>query len=81
MTNDDVSLFTELNIRFSYHPPKGNQFARYEELRAGALRFAELIYASCPASFERECAIRKLQESVMWANASIACRDLTGGQG
>lgn len=57
---------------FTYHAPKETQPQRYEELRAKAREFAELILISCPDSRERSLAITKVEEAVFWANSSIA---------
>jgi len=57
---------------FTYHAPKGTQSQRYEELRGKAKEFAELILLSCPNSRERALAITKIEESIFWANSSIA---------
>jgi hypothetical protein len=57
---------------FVYHAPKGNQQARYEELRAKAKSFADMILISCPPSREKSLALTKLEECVFWCNASIA---------
>ena len=57
---------------FTYHAPKGDQAARYENLRYGAKYFALNILSKCPDSRERSLALTKLEEAVMWANASIA---------
>ena len=57
---------------FTYHPPKGNQQARYVEIRDTAKSFALLISDNCPASRERSLALTNLEQAVMWANASIA---------
>jgi hypothetical protein len=64
---------------FKYHAPKGNQGVRYEEIRSTARIFAGLIIDLCPASANRTIAIRKLQEAVMFANASIAIDDEEDG--
>lgn len=61
-----------LESDFTYHAPKGTQSQRYEELRAKAKEFAELIYLDCPRSREMALALTKLDETVFWANASIA---------
>ena len=61
-----------LDKAFMYHPPKDNQVSRYESLRIHAREMAELIVESCPPSRERSLALTKIEESVMWANASIA---------
>lgn len=57
---------------FCYHKPFGNQTDRYEQLRNEAKNLAKLIERLCPVSAERTLALRKLEESIMWANASIA---------
>jgi len=57
---------------FTYHPPKGDQPQRYEEIRGSAMLLADLIDLTCPDSREKSLAFTKLEESVMWANASIA---------
>jgi DNA primase catalytic subunit len=58
--------------RFVYQPPKGDQVDRYEHLRDAAADLATFYMENCPASRELSLAITKLEESVMWANASIA---------
>lgn len=65
----------DINSAFVYHKPNKDQTARHIELRANAKLFAELIDRSCPPSSERTLALRKLQECVMWANASIAINE------
>ena len=62
----------QLDNAFKYHSPKRDQNARYESLRATAKNLAELINGYCPESREKSLAITKLEESIMWANASIA---------
>lgn len=69
-------ITTEEAIRidniFTYHPPNGNQPARYEILRNGAKELANSILHHCPPSRERSLALTKLEEVCFWANASIA---------
>ena len=69
MTIDD------LKNRFSHHEPKGDQADRYERIRATAARFAMTVDELCPDSREKSLAMTKLEECVMWANASIARND------
>lgn len=57
---------------YSYHPPKGDQNDRYEAIRDNAKQLAMLFDIVCPDSRERSLAHTKLEEAVMWANASIA---------
>lgn len=57
---------------FTYHPPKPGQQEKYGAIRNTAKSLAHLILAEAPPSAERTLALRKVEESVMWANASIA---------
>lgn len=62
----------KLERNYTYHPPKGDQTGRYVAIRAAAKRFAAEIERLCPDSRERALAHTRLEEAVMWANASIA---------
>ena len=72
MLNPDEQA--EVDLRFTYHAPKGDQPQRYEALRAKAKELATLITELCPVSREQSLGLTHLEESVMWANASIARR-------
>ncbi len=61
-----------LNDAFTYHAPVQDQPERYVHLRSLALSLAEQVMAMCPPSRERSLALTKIEEAVMWANASIA---------
>jgi hypothetical protein len=65
-------LTAQIERAFTYHPPKGDQPARYGELRDLAKNLAARIAQNCPHSRERALAITHLEQSVMWANAAIA---------
>ena len=62
----------ELEKRFTYHAPKNGQPAKYEQIRDAAKVLANLLNTACPDSREKSLAFTALEESVMWANASIA---------
>lgn len=62
----------ELERRFNYHPPFGNQPERYKAIRGAAMLFAKIIMNTCPESRESALALTALEESVFWANAAIA---------
>jgi hypothetical protein len=62
----------DIENRFTYHPPKDSQPERYETLRAHYRQLAYMIEAMCPDSRERALAMTSLEQSSMWANASIA---------
>ena len=66
MTNQEIE-----NI-FTYHAPAGDQPSRYDQLRNEAKTFAQTINKLCPPSREKSIALTNLQQTVMWANASIA---------
>ena len=65
----------DITNRFTYHPPKDDQPARYEALRAAAKVLAMTIDDYVPESREKSLALTKLQEASMWANAGIACNE------
>ena len=62
----------QIENNFMYHTPKNNQQEKYEKLREKAKELAYLIDELCPSSREKALANTKLEESVMWANASVA---------
>ena len=57
---------------FMYHAPKDGQAEKYEAIRSKAKELAYLIDEMCPGSREKSLAMTKLEECVMWANASVA---------
>ena len=65
----------DIDNTFTYHAPFGDQPKRYVELREKAKELAELIQQDCPESREKSLAFTKLQECVMFANASIAINE------
>ena len=65
----------ELENRFTYHAPKGDQGQRYVVLREQVAETAKLMVALCPESRELSLAVTKLEEASMWANAAIARRE------
>jgi len=60
---------------FTYHKPFGTQPVRYMEIRQQAKELALAIEQCCPDSRERSVALTNLQQTVMWANASIAINE------
>jgi hypothetical protein len=65
----------ELQTRFTYHPPHGNQVARMQKIRDTAFLFAEIVSELAPPSDELDMAIRHIESAVFWANAAIARRE------
>ena len=68
----DVNKVDFENI-FTYLPPFGDQVAKYHDIRHMGKTCAEVIDALVPDSREKDIAVEKLREAVMWANAGIAC--------
>ena len=62
----------EIERNFSYHAPKEDQPERYEAIRYKAKMLVAYINEYCPDSREKSLAMTKIEEVVMWANASIA---------
>ena len=62
----------QIENNFTHHPPKEGQIEKYTEIRGTAKQLALTIDALCPNSREKSLAMTKLEEVVMWANASIA---------
>jgi hypothetical protein len=69
MTRDQIEK------TFVYHAPKDGQAAKYERIRAAGKEFALLLSELCPESRDLSVAHTKLQEVVMFANASIAINE------
>jgi len=65
-------MIEQIDNYFKYHAPKDDQTSRYISIRDKAKELALLIENYCPDSRERSLAMTKLEEFVMWANASIA---------
>lgn len=57
---------------FKYHAPKEGQPEKYHALREKAKELAYLMEKLCPPGREKALAMTQLEQSVMWANASIA---------
>lgn len=62
----------DIEKNFTYHAPKEGQPEKYTVIRDTAKGFALLLNECCPDSREKSLAMTKLEECVMWANASIA---------
>ena len=62
----------ELEERFTYHEPKGDQLDRYQEIRKQAYELALTIASLTPRSREQSLAITNLEQAIFWANAGIA---------
>ena len=62
----------QMENRYSYHAPKGDQAERYQKIRDKILQTANLIVTYTPCSPEQARALNALDEAMMLANAAIA---------
>jgi hypothetical protein len=63
----------ELINRFRFHPVNDVTVKMHEKARALVIDLALELNSLLPDSREKSLAMTALQESLMWANASIAC--------
>jgi len=63
----------DIDLIFTHHPPTPEQNVTYMDIRSKARELAMLIMLKAPQTAERDMAINKIREAVMWTNASIAC--------
>ncbi len=66
----------EIDNILSHHPPIGGQTIRYGTLRELAKSLGHAINDACPESREKSLAMTCLQETLMWAIASIAVNEV-----
>jgi len=62
----------DIENRFTYHKPTEEKAKIYPILRVKAKDFAYLIDKNVPNGREKSCALTKLEEVAMWANAGIS---------
>lgn len=69
--------FTEEEIenRFTYHAPVGDQAERYKKISEAAKQLALVIKENTPDCADQTVAIRKVEEARMAANATIALNE------
>ena len=68
-THDDIENW------FTYHAPTPDQVNRYSVLRAKFKELATLIVNVTPACPDQTVAVRKLRETAMAVNQTIACNE------
>lgn len=71
ITNNDLDNW------FTYHSPNAEQVKKYQIIRDKAREMAQIIVDNTPSSADQSASIRLLRESIMTANASIACDGTT----
>jgi hypothetical protein len=64
--------YKDIEKRFTHHKPKEDDACKLVVIREDAKYFADIINSYVPEGREKNLAITKLEEVVMWANAGIA---------
>lgn len=72
---------TTLDNNYKYHAPTEAKAEMYVAIRGRGKDFASLLNSLCPEGREKSLAMTKLEECIMWANASIARKDAPKEQG
>lgn len=67
-----MSIDSELVNNFTYHPPTDEKKVKFENIRRLGLSLAAYIAKECPKGREISVAQTKIEEAIMWANASVA---------
>lgn len=67
-----VTELKDLDNRFTYHAPHGDQTDRYKQIRDKGKELAVLMSECCPASRELATALTQLTLVTMLANSAIA---------
>lgn len=67
-----AAILADVQNRFTYHPPKGDQAQRYSGIRDRFRELAEKIVLETPVSREQATALTLLDQAMMMANAAIA---------
>jgi hypothetical protein len=62
----------DLDNRFTYHPPSEDRARAHVMIRESGKTFAEMVNEYTPDGREKSLALTKIEEAVMWANASLA---------
>lgn len=75
-TKEDI--IKQVDNRFTYHPPFGDQISRYADIRDAGKQLAHIIVEITPVSSEQSIALNLLDQAVMMANAAIARNEVQG---
>ena len=68
----DKKTNEDMDRRYGFHPPKGDQGDRHEAVRVACTALAKKIIAVTPVSPEQSRALNALDEVMMLANLAIS---------
>jgi len=69
---DDMIGHGDIENRFTYHPPSDERAVKHIMIREHGKALAHYLDENVPAGREKELAIQRIEEAVMWANAGLA---------
>lgn len=70
---EEIKMYKQIENNFKYHPPKGQEtVSKHEAVRNECRHLANTLDTLLRDSREKSLAMTKLEEVMMWANASIA---------
>ena len=64
--------YSEILHRFAYHAPSERAIAQHSKVRGLLTYTADNLNTTIPDCREKDLAVTKLEEAMMWANAAIA---------
>lgn len=67
-----MRTMTDVSIQFGYHPATKETAVTHDSLRGDYYAFAASIWDRIPDGPEKTIVLRKLQESLMYANLAVA---------
>jgi len=60
-----------IDKRFSYQAPSPDMVRRMQELRTQFRETAQMINELCPDGNDKETAIQRLEDAMIWANKAV----------
>ena len=73
MAANPNSVNIDIVNRFGYHPATDVTGPQHDAVRKAYQELAHTVAQGTPAGRHQSLALTALQESMMWANAAIAC--------
>jgi hypothetical protein len=69
----DRQLLADVEHRFAFHPATEQTGPQHDAVRSAYRAMARYLVEAIPGGRHQSLALTSLQESMMWANAAIAC--------
>jgi hypothetical protein len=62
----------DIKNRFTYHKPDNDKIVLHERIRRYGFDLSTYLNEVLPDGREKSLAVTKIEEAIMWANASLA---------